>query len=90
MSRTYIRCRECGVTHINQKSSSLCVECEIAASKLRRGTKESEPAVLVYITQYSEEEVQDLLASIIPADNFSTQQSDEDLADHLETLNTRN
>ncbi len=42
------------------------------------------------ITQYSEKEVQDLLASIIPADNFITQQSDEDLADYLETLNTRN
>ena len=41
------------------------------------------------ITQYSEEEVQDLLASIIPADNFTTQQSDEDLADYLETLSIR-
>tara|TARA_R110000764_G_scaffold84501_1_gene165183 strand:+ start:698 stop:835 length:138 start_codon:yes stop_codon:yes gene_type:complete len=41
------------------------------------------------ITQYSEEEVQDLLASIIPADNFIPQQSDEDLADYLETLSIR-
>jgi hypothetical protein len=89
MSRTHIPCRECGVTHINPKSSSLCVECGIATSKLRGVTEESEPAVLVYITQYSEEEVQDLLASIIPADNFTTQQSDEDLTDYLETLSIR-
>ena len=70
-------------------SSNLCGKCGLAASKLRGVTEESEPAVLVYITQYSEEEVQDLLASIIPADNFTTQQSDEDLADYLETLSIR-
>jgi hypothetical protein len=41
------------------------------------------------ITQYSEEEVQDLLASIIPADDFITQQSKDDIADYLEYLNIR-
>ena len=41
------------------------------------------------ITQYSTEETQDILASVVPADNFTAQQSDEDLADYLETLNIR-
>jgi ribosomal protein L37E len=86
MNRTHIPCRECGVTHINPKSSSLCVECGIAAGKLREVTEECE---FVGTTQYSEEEVQDLLASIIPADDFITQQSEDDIADYLEYLNIR-
>ena len=88
MNRTHIPCRECGVTHINPKSSSLCVECGIAASKLR-GDHRKVDSVVAYITQYSEEEVQDLLASIIPADDFITQQSEDDIADYLEYLNIR-
>jgi ribosomal protein L37E len=88
MNRTHIPCRECGVTHINPKSSSLCVECGIAAGKLR-GDHRKVDSVVAYITQYSEEEVQDLLASIIPADDFITQQSEDDIADYLEYLNIR-
>ena len=88
MTRIHMPCRECGVTHINPMSSNLCGKCGLAASKLR-GDHRKVDSVVAYITQYSEEEVQDLLASIIPADNFTTQQSDEDLADYLETLSIR-
>jgi hypothetical protein len=45
--------------------------------------------IMTDITQYSTEETQDILASVVPADNFTAQQSDEDLADYLETLNIR-
>ena len=81
-----MHCRECGVTHTNPMSSNLCGKCGLAASKLSEVTEDRE---FVGTEQYSEEEVQDLLASIIPADNFTPQQSDEDLADYLETLSIR-
>lgn len=41
------------------------------------------------IAQYSTEETQDIIESIVPASTLTAQQGDEDLADYLETLNIR-
>jgi len=39
--------------------------------------------------EYSDEEVQDILASVVPADQLVSNQSDEELADYLATLHIR-
>jgi len=39
--------------------------------------------------EYSDEEVQDILASVVPADQLVSNQTDVEIADYLESLHIR-
>lgn len=42
MGRTWMPCRECGDTHQNPRSSSLCVACGVVESKRNQELRELE------------------------------------------------